>query len=61
MSRTKWYQGLIVLVVILFISTVWITEPSENSSASLVSLTSLFELPKYGFICWFIWKYRRKN
>lgn len=61
MSRTKWYQGLLVLVVILFISTVWITEPSENSSASLVSLTSLFELPKYGFICWFIWKIQEKK
>ena len=61
MARTKWYQGLLVLVVILFISTVWITEPSENSSASLVSLTSLFELPKYGFICWFIWKIQEKK
>lgn len=61
MSRTKWYQGLLVLVVILFISTVWITEPSENSSASLVSLTSLFELPKYGFICWFIRKIQEKK
>ena len=65
MARTKWYQGLLILVVILYISSVWITgaleSSSGNSSGSLVSLTSLLELPNYGFICWFIWKIQERK
>lgn len=65
MSRKKWYQGLIYLVAILYISSVWITgaleSSSGNSSGSLVSLTSLLELPIYGFICWFLWKIQERK
>ena len=65
MSRKKWYQGLIYLVAILYISSVWITGALEsysgNSSDSLVSLTSLLELPIYGFICWFLWKIQERK
>lgn len=65
MARTKWYQGLLILVVILYISSVWITgaieSSSGNSSGSLVSLTSLLELPNYGFICWFLWKIQERK
>lgn len=65
MARTKWYQGLLILVVILYISSVWTTgaieSSSGNSSGSLVSLTSLLELPNYGFICWFLWKIQERK
>ena len=65
MARTKWYQGLLILVVILYISSVWTTgaieSSSGNSPGSLVSLTSLLELPNYGFICWFLWKIQERK
>lgn len=60
MSRKTWYQGLIYLVVFLYISTVWIAG-SENGSASSVPLSILFDLPQYGFICWFLWKIQERK
>ena len=35
MSRKTWYQGLIYLVVFLYISTVWIAG-SENGSGTII-------------------------
>ena len=60
MSRKTWYQGLIYLVVFLYISTVWIAG-SENGSGSLEPLSLLFDIPKYGFICWFLWKIQERK
>lgn len=60
MTRKKWYQGLIYLVVFLYILTILI-EGSENGSGSLVPLSLLFDLPQYGFICWFLWKIQERK
>lgn len=60
MSRKTWYQGLIYLVVFLYISTVWIAG-SENGAGSLEPLSLLFDIPKYGFICWFLWKIQERK
>lgn len=60
MSRKTWYQGLIYLVVFLYISTVWIAG-SENGSDSIEPLSLLFDIPKYGFICWFLWKIQERR
>ena len=44
----------------LYILTILI-EGSENGSGSLVPLSLLFDLPQYGFICWFLWKIQERK